>query len=284
MISYFFSLSTSSSPLQSIMLPTLILGGTALLLGVIMAVVSKVFALKQDPLKEDIQAVLPQANCGACGFAGCEGYAVYLAGGGTDTGKCPVGGSEVSAALAEILGVSVQTLEARAAHVICKGNINCTSERFVYRGIRTCASANALFLGHLSCTYGCLGFGDCVQVCPFDAIDIRDGIAVINEFRCKACEKCVAACPKKIIAMIPKDGNNYKVDCSNHQTGGDTRKHCKVGCIACQRCYKACPSSAITMVDNLAVIDPYKCTSCNKCYEVCPTRSISNADEIYAHL
>jgi RnfABCDGE-type electron transport complex B subunit len=154
MISYFFSLSTSSSPLQSIMLPTLILGGTALLLGVIMAVVSKVFALKQDPLKEDIQAVLPQANCGACGFAGCEGYAVYLAGGGTDTGKCPVGGSEVSAALAEILGVSVQTLEARAAHVICKGNINCTSERFVYRGIRTCASANALFLGHLSCTYG----------------------------------------------------------------------------------------------------------------------------------
>jgi Na+-translocating ferredoxin:NAD+ oxidoreductase subunit B len=282
-IVHHIALDASASPLQSILFPTLILGVTALVLGLVIAVVSRLFQIEADPLKEEIQAALPQANCGACGFAGCEGYAVYLANGGEDTSKCPVGGSALAGTLAGMLGVEAQSVEARVAHVICKGNTDFTAQRYVYRGTMTCASAHALFSGPNSCSYGCIGYGDCVAVCPYDAIDIVVGIAVINEFKCKACEKCVAVCPKKIIAMIPKENNNYKVECSNHLTGGETRKHCKVGCIACQRCFKICPSSAITMVDNLAVIDPYKCTSCGKCYEVCPTHSIADAKEIYRH-
>ncbi len=283
-LSFASRFSAEASPLQSILVPTLILGITALLLGIVMVVVSKVFAVKHDKLKDDLQAALPQANCGACGFPGCEGYAAYLASGGDDTSKCPVGGSEVAASLAGLLGKSVQDVVPLVAHVFCKGDTDCTSERFTYTGTKTCASANALFSGFLSCSYGCLGFGDCVAACPFDAIDIRKGIAVINEYKCKGCEKCVPVCPKKIITMVPKNDNNYKVDCSNHHAGGETRKQCKIGCIACQRCVKACPVEAIVMDNFLAVIDPRKCISCGKCREVCPVGTISDAGDIYMHV
>ncbi len=274
---------SSFSP-AGILIPVLILGGLALALGLLIALISKLFSIKADKLQEEVMAALPQANCGACGFTGCEGYAKWLASGGKDTGKCPVGGPSLAVTLGTLLGVEAKAAEPPVAHVMCKGTHDNTSKRYEYTGTKTCASAHAVFSGPNSCTYGCIGFGDCVEACKFDAIDIRDGIAVINEFKCKSCEKCVPACPKKLIFMIPKGHQTYKVECRNHWPGGETRKHCKVGCIACQRCVKVCPTQAIHMDENLAVIDPAKCNNCGECYKVCPTKSISTPEDLYSHL
>ena len=266
-----------------ILLPVAIIGALALVLGLLIAVVSKLFSVKSDKLQEEVMAALPQANCGACRFTGCEGYARWLASGGQDTGKCPVGGPDLPVTLGGILGIEAKAGESLVAHVMCKGTTDNTSKRYDYTGTKTCSSAHSVFSGPNSCTYGCIGFGDCVEACQFDAIDIRSGIAVINELKCKSCEKCVPACPKKLIFMIPKSHKTYKVECRNHWPGAETRKHCKVGCIACQRCVKVCPVQAIHMDNNLAVIDPEKCNNCGKCYEVCPTKSISTPDDLYAH-
>ncbi len=264
--------------IREILVPTLIVGGMTLVLGLILGIVSKVFQIPVNQLQVDLQAVLPGANCGACGFSGCEGYSVYLANGGTETGKCPVGGSDVSSELAALLGVPAKPVVPLVAHVMCKGDCHHTAKRFHYRGTMRCNAAQGIFSGPGSCTFGCMGFGDCVEKCPYEAIDIIDGIAVINKVKCKACGICVTVCPKKIIFIVPRYNNDYKVECRNKWPGGETKKHCSVGCIGCQRCFKICPSEAITMDGPLAVIDPYKCTHCNKCYEVCPTHSISGPE------
>ena len=261
--------------IRDILIPTLIVGGIALVLGLILGIVSKMFHMPVHPLQADLQAAMPGANCGACGFSGCEGYAVYLAEGGTDTGKCPVGGLNVSVRIAEILGILAKPIEPMVAHVMCRGDLHHTSKRFDYRGMPGCNSAQGLFSGPNSCTFGCMGYGDCVDACPYSAIDLVDGIAVINPVKCKACELCIPICPKKIIFMVPKNNNEYKVECRNKWPGAETKKHCSVGCIGCQRCFKNCPSEAITMDGPLAVIDPYKCTHCGICHEICPTHSIS---------
>lgn len=277
-----FSLITISTILN-ILFPVVIIGGIALVLGILIAIVSKIFQTETNELQEDIMRALPLANCGACGFAGCEAYAKWLADGGKDPGKCPVGGNDVTAILSALIGVDATTSDQMVAHVMCKGTTDNTSKRYEYTGTKTCVSAHAIFSGPNSCTYGCIGFGDCVRACQFGAIDIKDDIAVINELKCTACEQCVPVCPKNIIFMVPKDNKTYKVECRNHWPGGETRKHCKVGCIGCQRCVKVCPVDAIHMEDNLAVIDPKKCINCGKCYEVCPTHSISHPDKLYSH-
>lgn len=261
--------------ISDIIVPTLIVGGISLVLGLILGVVSKLFAMPVNQLQSDLLGILPGANCGACGFSGCEGYAVYLSEGGVDTGKCPVGGSDVSQELASLLGVPAKPVEPVVAHIMCKGTKEHTTRRYEYKGVLGCNAAHGLFSGPGSCTYGCMGYGDCKDKCPYEAIDIIDGIAVINDFKCKACGLCIDICPKKIIFMVPKYNNDYKVECRNKWPGGETKKHCSVGCIGCQRCFKICPVEAITMDGPLAVIDPYKCTHCGKCAEICPTNSIS---------
>jgi len=261
--------------IREIIFPTLLVGGIAIVLGLILGVVSKLFTIPVNQLQSDLHAILPGANCGACGFSGCEGYAVYLAEGGSNTGKCPVGGSDVSKELAALLGVPAKPMSPMVAHIMCKGTSCNTSKRFQYRGTLGCNAAHGLFSGPGSCTFGCMGYGDCVKICPYGAIDIIDEIAVINDFKCKACELCISECPKKIIYMVPKYDNDYKVECRNKWPGGETKKHCTVGCIGCQRCFKICPSEAISMEGPLAVIDPFKCIHCGKCAEVCPTNSIS---------
>lgn len=261
--------------IRDIIFPTLLVGGIALVLGLILGVVSKVFAIPVDKLAEELNSVLPQANCGACGFAGCSSYAAYLSGGGFDTTLCPVGGSGVAEELSAILGLPSKPVTPYVAHVMCNGTLDNTSERYEYEGVRDCASADKLFQGPGKCTYGCIGYGDCIRICPYQAIDIINGIAEINDIKCTGCELCVASCPKNIIEMVPKTNMGYKVECRNLQSGGETRKICSVGCIGCQRCFKICPSEAIRMEGPLAVIDQDKCTKCGKCYEVCPTKSIS---------
>ena len=260
----------------AILIPVAIGGGVALLLGIVIMIPAKIFSVPVDDKMESIKTLLPGANCGACGYSGCEGYAQALSDGDTNAGKCPVGGAEMAVELAELLGLSKPDFVPRVAQVMCQGTTENTKKRYEYTGTPTCAAATVLFSGPNSCSFGCLGFGDCVAVCQFDAIDIVDGIARINAAKCTACGMCVAACPKTLIQIVPKHLDAYTVRCRNKWPGIQTHKHCKVGCIGCQRCFKVCEYGAITMEGPLAVIDPEKCTHCGKCIGVCPTKAICN--------
>jgi Na+-translocating ferredoxin:NAD+ oxidoreductase RNF subunit RnfB len=248
----------------------------ALFLGIIIVIVTKIFAVPVDKKLEDIKAILPGANCGACGFTGCEGYAQSMADGSTDTNKCPVGGIEVTQELSRYLGVEAPDFVPKVAHIYCQGTTDHTSKRFDYKGTMGCTAAHGLFSGPNSCTYGCLGFGDCAAVCQFDAIYIHKGIAFIDSSKCTACGMCVATCPKNLISIIPKHGDAVTVKCKNKWPGAQTRKNCTVGCIGCQKCFKVCEYGAITMDGPLAVIDQEKCTQCGACIPVCPTHAIDS--------
>jgi Na+-translocating ferredoxin:NAD+ oxidoreductase subunit B len=262
--------------LSSVLIPIAIGGGAALVLGALIMVTVKVFAIPVDDRLESIKNLLPGANCGACGYSGCEGYATALSEGEPDAGKCTVGGPDTANELAALLGLSEPDFLPKVAQVMCQGTTANTSKRYEYTGTPGCAAATGLFSGPNSCSFGCLGYGDCVAACQFGAIDIVDGIARINSDRCTACGLCVATCPKNLIFMVPKHLNAYTVRCRNKWPGAQTRKNCKVGCIGCQRCFKVCEDSAITMDGPLAVIDPAKCTHCGKCLPVCPTQAIRN--------
>lgn len=271
-----YNLFIVASSLSPVIIPVAIGGGAALVLGILIMITAKVFAVPVDKKLEDVKSLLPGANCGACGYSGCEGYATALCEGETNAGKCPVGGPDMAAELAELLGLGAPDFVPKVAQVMCQGTTVNTKKRYEYVGTETCAAASVLFSGPNSCSFGCLGYGDCVQVCQFDAIDIVDGIARINGEKCTACGMCVTACPKTLIYVVPKHRNAYAVRCRNKWPGIQTHKHCKVGCIGCQRCFKVCEFGAITMEGPLAVINPDKCTHCGKCLPVCPTKAIRN--------
>ncbi len=261
---------------SNILVPALIGGGTALLLGAVILLVFRFFSFKEDPLIEEINEVLPGINCGGCGYSGCLGYATALASGkDTNTSKCTAGGVDTAEAVAITLGTSPQDYIPQVAHVFCQGSGEYTSKRYDYTGTTHCASATGLFGGPNSCTYGCLGFGDCYDVCEFDAIWIADGLAHVNHNNCTACGKCVTACPKDLISLIPKHELATVNSCSNHWPAAATRRNCKIGCISCRRCVKVCPVDAISIDDNLAVIDQEICIHCGECIKVCPTHSIT---------
>lgn len=259
--------------LQELLLPTSLVGGLGLIFGLGLAFASKKFEVKTDERIAAVREVLPGANCGACGFTGCDGFAEGVVNGKCKVNGCPVGGETVAKAISDILGVEAEATVAKSARVMCGGTCTSCKTKFDYSGIEDCAAAVSLFGGPSACTYGCMGLGSCVKACPFDAIEIVDGLAVVNEAKCKACEKCVAACPKKIIKMVPSS-NEYAVSCSSMDKGATVRKNCNVGCIGCGKCSKTCPSGAITVGGTLAKINPEICTNCGECIKVCPTNAI----------
>ncbi len=261
--------------IREILVPTLIVGGITLFLGAVIAVVSKVFDIPRDPLQSQLLEALPGANCGSCGFSGCEGYAAHLARGGKDTAKCPVGGEETAVSLASLLGIPAKPFIPQVAHVHCNGTSANTTKRYDYQGVLDCRQAQSLYAGPGSCTFGCMGFGDCVRKCPYEAIELVGGVAVVNRSRCKACGLCVSVCPKGLISILPAYDGNFIVECKNKWSGGETKKHCFVGCIGCRRCFSVCPSGAVSMDGPLASIDPLLCTQCGKCREVCLSHCIS---------
>lgn len=254
-----------------------IISGLGLLFGVGLSYASKVFAVKVDERVTQIREALPGANCGACGFTGCDAYANAVAEGNAQTNGCPVGGNAVAGQIAAIMGVEAEGVKRTAARVLCNGRSSVSKEKFEYTGIDTCAAAAQIFGGHKSCSYGCLGHGDCLKACPFDAIVMTGGIARIIEDRCKACEKCVAACPKGLIEMIDKT-KKYSVMCISKDKGPVTKSKCQVGCIGCTLCVKACKYDAISMNGPLAKIDYSKCVNCGECTKVCPTMAIRVMD------
>lgn len=266
----------------------LVLSLAGLIFGGLLAIASKKFRVEIDPREEKILKALPNTNCGACGFPGCGAAAKAISLGEAPANACTAGGPDVAEAVCAILGVTADlSQQRRVAVIICKGGDKEAKNKALYAGIKDCKSAALVMGGPKSCNYGCIGFGTCSVVCPFDAIDMDDNsLPVVDENKCTACGLCVINCPKNIIKLLPAD-NRIHVRCSSHDKGNIVRKICAIGCIACMKCAKACPVQAIGMVDNVAVIDPDKCTNCRKCVSLCPTDAIENyfADEpCYASL
>lgn len=259
--------------MNEILIPILIVAGIGILAGLILAVASIVMAVPKDEKAEALREILPGANCGACGFSGCDGYAKAMSAGDAKPGLCPVGGAAVTKSLSEYLGCEADQAETKVAVVHCLGSYDFTSDKVNYEGIQTCAGAAIVAGGVASCQYGCMGLGDCMRACEFGAISVSNGLASIDPKLCKGCSKCITACPKHLIHFTPF-WQQAVVLCSNCDRGADTNKVCKVGCIACKKCERTCPHDAIHVVDNRAVVDTAKCVGCGDCARECPRHCI----------
>lgn len=261
--------------MNGIILSVIIVSAIGLLLGLVLAICSIVFAVPVDEKEVAIRECLPGANCGACGFSGCDGYAGALAKGETtECTRCTPGGNDAAQAIAKIMGVEAGEIVPMAAHVMCRGNCDNCDTKLEYVGASSCKMAAQLFGGPKSCTFGCLGFGDCVNVCDHDAITLENGIAKIDPSLCGGCKKCMKACPHNIIDLVPVNVVKAMVMCKNHDKGAQTRKACSAGCIGCMKCVKNCPEGAITIDKFCAYVDQDKCIGCGKCAEGCPTNAI----------
>lgn len=240
---------------------------------------SKKFEVYEDPRIAQVQEVLPGANCGACGYPGCSGFAgACVNADGLDGLLCPVGGSETMANIAKILGTEATTSEPTLAVVRCNGTCEVRPRTNKYDGAKSCAIASSLYTGETGCSYGCLGYGDCVTVCAFDAIHINPatGLPEVIDDNCTSCGLCVKSCPRNIIEIRKKGPKSRRVyvGCINKDKGALAKKVCGNACIGCGKCVKECPYEAITLENNLAYIDYTKCRLCRKCVPVCPTGAI----------
>ncbi len=265
---------------NEIIWPVVALGGLGLLLGLGLAIASKLLAVKVDPNIEKVRELLPGANCGGCGFPGCDGLAKALCEGNAQVNQCSVLSCDNLSAIAEVLGVEAEAGEKMVARVLCRGDSeNCVSQ-YVYSGVSDCRAAAMLAGGPKSCAFGCVGLLTCGKVCPFGAIYLSDkGIAAVDENICTGCGKCTEACPKDVIKVMPQNRNVY-ISCRTTEKGKAVTVNCKAGCIACSICAKKCPENAIVMKDNLPVIDYDKCTGCGTCVQVCPKGTIAMNDKL----
>ena len=268
--------------MNAMLVAILVLGANALIFAVVLYATSKKFAVEEDPRLGRVIALLPGANCGGCGFPGCSGMADALVKGaqaGSLEGlNCPVGGADVMGGIADLLGMAVSNMKPMVAVVRCNGTCENRPRIAEYDGLMTCAAVHATCAGETACGYGCLGCGDCVAACRFDAIRMNadTGLPEVDDDRCTSCGACVKACPRHIIELRAKGPKNRRVyvQCVNKDKGAAARKACKAACIACGKCEKECAFGAITIADNLCYIDFDKCKLCTKCVEVCPTHAI----------
>lgn len=257
----------------------LLLASLGVVAAVVLYAVSKKFYVYENPLIAEVEELLPGANCAGCGLPGCKAFAEMLVNTEDISNLfCPVAGNEVMKLVSEKLGKVVAEKEPTVAVLRCQGSCDVRPKTSEFQGPKSCAISAMIYGGETDCQYGCLGYGDCVEVCKFDAmyVDKVSGMPVIITEKCTSCGACVSACPKGIIEMRPKNKRDLKiyVACLNEDKGGIAKKACALACIGCAKCEEICPKGAVTMHNNLAYIDPVLCTLCRKCVDVCPTHSI----------
>lgn len=257
--------------MQGVLYAVLVIAVSALVLGLILAIFSKLMAVPVDQKLSALREAMPGANCGACGHTSCDGYSEVLAD-GTETkiNLCKPGGQDTIDQISKILGVSGGTAQATTAMVLCQGNHNNTQKRAKYHGIQTCHMAELIDGGDAACGYGCLGYGDCEKVCQYDAIHVINGVSVVDPSKCTSCMMCIETCPKNIIELVSMEKPHSVVFCHNEDIAQVANKVCSVSCISCGRCVKACPVNCIEIVNNRAIIDYDCCINCGECQRVCP--------------
>ncbi|HSQ45950.1 MAG TPA: Fe-S cluster domain-containing protein [Lutibacter sp.] len=257
----------------------LLLASLGIIAAVVLYAVSKKFYVYENPLIAEVEELLPGANCAGCGSPGCKAFAEMLVNTEDISSLfCPVGGNEVMKLISVKLEKEVAEKNPTVAVLRCQGSCEVRPKTSEFQGPKSCAISAMIYGGETDCQYGCLGYGDCVEVCKFDAmyVDEVTGLPVIVAEKCTSCGACVAACPRTIIEMRPKNKRDLKiyVGCLNEDKGGIAKKACALACIGCSKCEEICPKGAVTMLNNLAYIDPVFCTLCRKCVDICPTHSI----------
>lgn len=258
---------------MDILVPVLVLGIMGACFGVLLGVAARVFKVKKDERLEKIEALLAGANCGGCGKAGCSAFAESLIAGEANIADCPGTKPENKEKIAEILGVSVGEKMPMVAMVMCSGTCGNVALNHRYEGITDCVAAARYGGSDKACVYGCIGFGSCVNVCPFGAISMENDVAKVDTEKCVACGACVDICPHNVIKLVKKSQRTF-VKCISKEKGASLKNICSAGCIGCKICEKNCPKQAIKVVDNLATIDYTKCVNCGICASKCPKKII----------
>ena len=263
----------------TILYTVLCLVALGLIFAVVLYLVAQKFKVEEDPRIDTVESLLPGANCGGCGNAGCRAFAEqYVKSADPGALFCPVGGNDTMKKIAAALGQEAVEKEPMAAIVRCQGTSDKCARTNRYDGYASCKVVASLYAGETGCRWGCIGLGDCLEVCQFGGIriDPRSGVADINADMCTGCGSCAKACPRGVIEMRPKGpkGRRVFVSCVNRDKGAVTRKACTVGCIGCGKCEKVCPFGAIHVENNVAYIDFTKCKLCRKCVDECPTHAI----------
>lgn len=259
--------------MNPVLVTGLTLGGMGVACGGALALAARFLAVKEDPRIAAVSDILPGANCGGCGYAGCSDYARAIIVDGAAINLCAPGGAETLEKLADFLGVEAEAAEKRVALVLCGGDKDLAPRRFAYNGVADCSAVHATGGGDKACVYGCLGYGSCARVCPVGAIEVRNGLAVVHPDVCIGCGACVKACPRNLIQMVPVS-RSIHVLCSSRDPGPQVKKVCKVGCIACAICTKLAKNEAIKMDGKLAVVDYSKDPETDKMIEKCPGNCI----------
>ena len=275
---------------MEILIAIAILGGLGLVFGVVLAAASKLFYVQTDPRLDQLNESLPGANCGGCGYAGCNGYAEAVLAGEAPIGACASGGSECAAQMAQIMGVEAEEVVRKVAFVRCSGYHRVdmdgkeqgSKKKAEYEGIKDCLAASKVGgNGPIACKFGCLGFGTCAKVCKYDALSVVDGVALVDKEKCVGCMACAKVCPRNVITSVPYHKQVF-IPCKSHAKGAVTVRGCSQGCIGCGMCLKICPQEAISLDRGLAVIDYKKCDSCGLCATVCPRKLILTTGEVPA--
>ena len=256
-----------------ILIATVTIAVIGLLIGFMLVQVGRKFEVETDPKEAAVRECLPGNNCGGCGYAGCDAMASAIVKGEAPVNGCPVGGEPAAAKIAQIMDVEVAATGRQVAFVKCSGTFDAALRTANYVGIQDCQAMAAAGLANKACAYGCLGFGSCVSACQFDAIHVVNGVAVVDRNACKACGRCVDACPKHLIELIP-DSSQYAVACASLDKGPAVKKSCSAGCIGCGVCQKQCENDAIHVENFISHIDYEKCVNCGKCAEKCPVKII----------
>lgn len=269
--------------LLEILVPVLVFIGLGAVMGIMLAVAAKAFAVKRDPRVEQIDELLPGANCGGCGFAGCSAFAEAVVKGEAKPSGCSASDNEIVEKMCAVMGVEVSHAVRMRAQVMCSGTSEVAKKKYIYNGFPDCISAATLGGGDKLCPNGCIGLGTCVRSCVFGAISVVDGVAVVDYAKCRGCGVCVTSCPKRIIELIPFDSRHW-VGCKSVEDGKTTRKYCDVGCISCRICEKNCDAGAISINDNMAHIVYDKCVDCGICVDKCPRKIIKSPDNILAEM